>query len=150
MNRTSVICSVAGALALGAVVASTTAGTASATGAARSHTLTITTHELASTQAGRHHQLLVESDRAVHAGHTIGYTANTCAFDFAAHRALCYVTLARAKGQLRVRATVDADTGAITGRVVGGSGAYRGADGTVSGRPGSGTNTSRITLTWKS
>ncbi|HET9842470.1 MAG TPA: hypothetical protein VFQ01_10735 [Nocardioides sp.] len=149
MNRTSVICTVAGALAAGAFVASTTAGTASASSSTRSHTLTFTTHELGSTNAGKGGRLLIESDRAVSSGHTIGYTANSCGFDFAAHQAHCYVSLARPRGQMRVMATVDADTGTITGKVVGGTGAYKGATGTVTGRPGSHPNVSRFTIHWK-
>jgi hypothetical protein len=149
MNRTSVICTVAGALAAGAFVASTTAGTASASSSTRSHTLTFTTHELGSTNAGKGGRLLIESDRAVSSGHTIGYTANSCGFDFAAHQAHCYVSLARPRGQMRVMAAVDADTGTITGKVVGGPGAYKGATGTVTGRPGSHPNVSRFTIHWK-
>lgn len=148
MNRISVTCTVAGALAAGAFVASATAGTASASGGTSSHRLTFTSHELASTNAGAGGHLLIESDKAVRAGHTIGYTANSCAFDFATHQAHCYVTLARPKGQMRFKATVNADTGAITGRVVGGTGAYRGISGRVTGTPTSDPNVERITLLW--
>jgi hypothetical protein len=149
MNRTSVLCTAAGVLATGALVASSAAGTAAASGSTRSHTLTFTSHELDSTNAGSGGHLLIESDRAVSSGHTIGYTANSCTFDFAAHQAHCYVSLARPRGQMRFRATVDADTGTITGKVVGGTGVYRGATGTVTGVPGGNPNVSRITVHWK-
>jgi hypothetical protein len=148
MNRTSVICTAAGVLATGALVASSAAGTAAASGSTRSHTLSFTSHELASTNAGAGGHLLIESDRAVRAGHTIGYNANTCAFDFTTHRAHCYVTLARPNGQMRFKATVDADTGALTGKVVGGTGAYRGITGRVTGTPTSDPNVERITVHW--
>jgi hypothetical protein len=149
MNRTSVICTVAGALAAGAFVASTTAGTASASDSARSHTLTFTSHELGSTNAGKGGHLLVESDRAVSSGHTIGYTANTCAFDFATRQAHCYVSLARPKGQMRFKATFNVDTGTIAGKVVGGTGAYQGITGTVTGSPSSNPDVAKITVNWK-
>jgi hypothetical protein len=148
MNRISVICTVAGALAAGALVASTTVGTASAAGGTSNHRLTFTSHELDSTNAGSGGHLLIETDRAVKAGRTIGYTANTCAFDFVAHQAHCYVSLARPKGQMRFKATVDADTNTITGKVVGGTGAYRGITGRVTGTPTSDPNVSRITVHW--
>lgn len=149
MNRTSVICTVAGALAVSAFLASTTAGTASASGSAKSHTLTFTSHELGSTNAGKGGHLLIESDRAVSSGHTIGYTANTCAFDFTTHQAHCYVSLARPKGQMRFKATINADTGTIAGKVVGGTGVYKGITGTVTGSPSSNPDVPEITVHWK-
>jgi hypothetical protein len=139
---------VAGALVAGALVASTTVGTASAAGGTSSHRLTFTSHELDSTNACSGGHLLIETDRAVRAGRTIGYTANTCVFDFAAHEAHCTVTLARPRGQMRFKATVNADTGAITGKVVGGTGAYRGIAGRVTGTPTSDPSVSRITVHW--
>jgi hypothetical protein len=149
MNRTTVICTVAGVLAAGAVVASTTAGTAAVSGGTASHTLTFTSHQLGSTNAGKGGHLLIESDRAVSAGRTIGYTANTCAFDFATHQAHCYVSFARPRGQMRFKVTVDADTDAIAGKAVGGTGAYRGITVTVSGAATSNANVSRITVHWR-
>ncbi|HEY2878277.1 hypothetical protein [Nocardioides sp.] len=148
MNRTSVICTVAGVLAAGALVASTTGGIASASSGGRSHTLTFTTHQIASTGAAKDHHLLIETDRATRSGRTIGYTANTCSFDFAAHRAHCLVTLARPRGQMRVWATVDVDTGTILGKVTGGTGIYDGITGTVSGHPGSNPDASTFTIRW--
>ncbi|HEY3530067.1 MAG TPA: hypothetical protein VGK78_13045 [Nocardioides sp.] len=148
MNRTSVICTVAGALAAGALVASTTAGTASASDSARSHTLTFRSHTLGSTNAGTGGHLLIESDRAASSGRTIGYTANTCAFDFTTHQAHCYVSLARPRGQMRFKATVSVDTGAITGKVVGGTGVYKGITGTVTGHPSSTPDVPVITIHW--
>lgn len=122
-----------------------TAGGASA--AAHHHRLTVTSHELSSTQIGANK--LVESDRLLKSGTTIGYTANTCTFDFSSHTALCQVSIALSHGQLRARATVDADTGALKGRIVGGTGAYRGAHGTVVGHAGgSHPGDERIVLDW--
>lgn len=119
----------------------------SASAAARDHSLTFTVTTIASSQVGDRH--LLETDRATRNGHTIGYTANSCTFDFAAGVAHCLVTLARPQGQLRVSATVHPDTGDVQGRVTGGSGAYRGAHGTVTGRAGNEPGTQQITLSWQ-
>jgi hypothetical protein len=88
----------------------------------------------ASVQAGDNR--LIETDKAVRSGRTIGYTANSCTFDFAAGQAHCWVSLARPKGQLRMRVVVDAENGQSSGRIVGGTGAYLGATGTVTGQEG--------------
>jgi hypothetical protein len=56
--------------------------------------------------------------------------------------------MARPKGQLRMRVVVDAENGQSSGRIVGGTGAYRGATGTVTGQEGANRNTVRITLHW--
>jgi hypothetical protein len=145
MKRTTLIGTAATLLicsSLGATVAATASPSA-----ARDHTLSFTAHPMASKSSGH---LLIEADRLVRSGATIGYSANTCAFDFATHSARCTVTLARPNGQLRAKATVDADTNTLTGKVTGGTGAYRGATGTVTGNPGSKPGTTAITVHWHS
>lgn len=133
---------VAGAAAL--TLGLSAAGGAQATG--HHHRLTVISHELSSTPTGKK---LVESDQLTRSGTTIGYTANTCTFDFTTHTALCLVSVALNNGQLRARATVNADTGVVKGHIVGGSGAYRGARGTVAGHPGgSHPGDERIVLDW--
>jgi hypothetical protein len=147
MNRiplvTTTTALVAGA---GLVLAVSAAGTASPAPQAKSHRLSFTAHALSSVQSGRTH--LIESDKAVKSGSIIGYTANSCTFDFAAGQAHCLVTLARPQGQLRSKVTVDAQTGRSVGRITGGSGAYRGAKGTVTGQEGASRDTVKITLHW--
>ena len=130
----------------GLVLAVSAAGTASTAHAARNHQLTITAHALSSVQVGKDH--LIESDKAVRSGHTIGYTANSCTFDFAASKAHCLVTFGRPQGQLRMRVTVNAQTGASSGRITGGSGAYSGATGTVTGQQGAKRDSVKLTLRW--
>jgi hypothetical protein len=147
MKRTSLVTTTAALVAGGGLVlAVSAAGTASPAQRAQSHRLSFTAHTLSSVQAGENH--LIESDRAVKSGRTIGYTANSCTFDFDAGTARCLVTMARPKGQLRMRVTVDAQTGQSTGRVVGGTGAYHGATGTVTGQEGAKRDTVKITLHW--
>lgn len=142
-HHRTIAATVAGAAAL--TLGLSAAGGAQAAG--HHHRLTVTSRELSSAQIGANK--LVESDRLLTSGRTIGYTANTCAFDFSTHTALCVVSVALAHGQLYARATVNADTNALKGRIVGGSGAYRGAHGTVVGHPGgSRPGDERIVLDW--
>lgn len=145
MKRTTLLCSTAVVLvasSLGATVAATAAPSA-----ARTHTLSFATHTIASKTSGSR---LIEADRLVRSGSTIGYSANTCLFDFAAHTAHCTVTLARPQGQLRAKATINADTGTVSGRVTGGTGMYQGATGTVTGGPGAKPDVTTITVRWHS
>jgi len=147
MKRTTLLCTTAVALvgsSLAATVAATAAPSAAPT-AARTHTLSFAAHTITSKTSGSR---LIEADRLVRSGSTIGYSANTCVFDFAAHTARCTVTLARPHGQLRTKATVNADTGAVSGRVVGGTGVYHGATGTVTGGPGGKPDVTDITVRW--
>lgn len=113
--------------------------------ASTSHQLSFVSRTVASHRIGRN--ALIETDKAVRNGSVIGYTANSCTFDFAAATAHCLVTLARADGQLRTRVTVDNETGVVRGAVTGGSGAYSGATGTVAGRATSPSSVA-ITLRW--
>ena len=147
MKRTSLVTTTAALVAGGGLVlAVSAAGTASTAHAARNHQLTITAHTISSVQVGKDH--LIESDKAVRSGHTIGYTANSCTFDFAASKAHCLVTFGRPQGQLRMRVTVNAQTGASSGRITGGSGAYSGATGTVTGQQGAKRDSVKLTLRW--
>ena len=150
MKRTSLVTTTAltaaAATAGGLVLAVTSAGTAAPARQATHHRLSFTAHALSSRQVGSDH--LIESDRAVKSGQVIGYTANSCTFDFSAGTAHCWVTFARPRGELRSKVTVNAETGQSTGRITGGTGAYRGATGTVTGQQGSDQDTVRITLRW--
>ena len=145
MNRTSLVATTAALLTAGGLAFSAS-GAATAAQHSTSHRLTFTSHTLASTQSGKNH--LTESDRAVKSGTTIGYGANSCTFDFTSGKVHCLVTLARPQGQLRCKVTVDGSTGHVAGRVVGGSGVYRGASGTVTGDPGTRPDTVKITMQW--
>jgi hypothetical protein len=129
----------------GLVLALTAPGTAAPAKQGTHHRLSFTAKTLSSRQIGG--DRLVESDKVVKSGHVIGYTANSCTFDFSANQAHCWVTFARPQGELRSRVVVDAQTGHSTGRVIGGTGAYRGAKGTVTGQEGDG-GAVRITLRW--
>ncbi len=146
MNSTYLRAAAATLLAgTGLVVLTATDGSASA--ARQNHVLTVSVRTVGSSQLGDRY--LVESDKVTRNGKTIGYTANSCTFDFAAGLAHCLVTMARPQGQLRAKVTVNAETNQIQGRVVGGTGAYRGATGTVTGGNGPQPGTQVITLRWQ-
>jgi hypothetical protein len=145
MNRIS-LASAAVALLGGAGLLAAVAPYGEASSAPDSHKLTVTVQTLASKQVGRN--LLIETDKAMKDGRVIGYSANSCAFDFVASVAHCDVTLARPHGQLRAKVTVQAETNTSKGRIVGGTGAYAGARGTISGEPGRRPGTQTITLHW--
>lgn len=147
MSRTSITAVAAAAVATITVggLASTGVSHAAPARAGSSHRLSFTSRTLASRQVGS--AGLIETDKAVKDGAVIGYTANSCTFDFAAEKAHCLVTLARPRGQLRTRVTVDNASGSVRGSVVGGSGVYAGATGTVTGQA-TGQSTVTITLRW--
>lgn len=146
MKRTALVTTTALAAAGGLVLAVTAAGTASPARQATQHRLSFTAHALSSRQVGSNR--LIESDKAVKDGRIIGYTANSCTFDFSAGKAHCWVTMARPKGELRSKVTVDAQTGQSTGRITGGTGAYRGATGTVTGQQGGDRDAVKLILRW--
>jgi hypothetical protein len=152
MKRTSLVTTTTSLTALtaatagGLVLALTAAGTAAPARQVTHHQLSFTAHSLASRQVGSDH--LIESDKAVKSGHVIGYTANSCTFDFSAGTAHCWVTFARPRGELRSKVVVNAATGQSTGRITGGTGIYHGATGTVTGQEGNNPDTVKITRRW--
>jgi hypothetical protein len=109
-------------------------------------TMKVVARHLASKQLG--HNRLVETDKILTAGKVIGFSANTCAFDFSTSTAKCAIAVALQRGQLRARVTVNADAadGSAKGVIVGGTGAYQGARGTVSSVPGHRQGDAKITM----
>ena len=145
MNRTSR--ATLATVAVGAAVA-IGAATASAQQQSTTHTLTFRSHQISSTQVGQNVDL--EAHRDVRNGHTIGYDAISCHFDFQAKLARCRVALALVNGTMAGRFTVSANSGAVQGTIVSGTGAYAGVTGTVSGHPGSSPKDAIITLRYHS
>ena len=113
--------------AVGAMGAPAFAGTSS-------HTMTFTSRQLQSQQTGNH---LMQANRDLVAGKTIGFDVSSCTFDFATGIATCDVAAAMANGTFYARVTVDGENGDVSGRVTGGTGAFNGATGRVTGSPGS-------------
>lgn len=140
------ICTRAAALVLlgSTALALGTSGPGTAGPSGHETTMKVVARQLASKQLGRNR--LVETDKILASGKVVGFSANTCAFDFSTSTAKCAIAVALQRGQLRARVTVNAKDGTSTGVVVGGTGAYRGARGTVSGTPGDRRGDHNITL----
>jgi hypothetical protein len=142
MNRTRIATLVTTAALGTALVAG--AATASARQATTTHTLTLRSHQISSTQVGNNGSL--QADRDLRNGHTIGYDAISCHFDFKTSRAHCRVAVALANGTLAGRFTLRADNNTAQGEIVNGTGAYAGVTGTISARPVKHSNDSVVTL----
>ncbi len=128
----------------GAALAVGPAGPGTAGPSGHATTMKFVARQLASKQLGRNR--LVESDKILASGKVIGFSANACAFDFSTSTAKCAVAVALQRGQLRARVTVNATDGTSEGVIVGGTGAYQGARGTLSGTPGHRQGDQDITL----
>jgi len=142
MNRTRITTLAATAAVGTALVVG--AATASAQQRTTTHTLTFRSHQISSTQVGK--AVDVEAHRDIHKGKTIGYDAISCHFDFQANVAHCRVALAFVNGTMAGRFSFGANTGAVHGAIVSGTGAYAGVTGTISGHPGSTPKDAIITL----
>jgi hypothetical protein len=121
-----------------------TSGPATAGPSVHRITMNVVARQLASKQLGIHHE--VETDTILRSGQVIGFSANACTFDFTNNTASCAVAVALRGGQLRADVTVDAADGTSKGAVVGGTGAFAGARGTVHGAPGRRKGDTRITV----
>lgn len=143
MNRTR-IATLATTAAVGTVLVVGAAAAASAQQQTTAHTLTFRSHQISSARAGSNGEL--EADRDLRNGRTIGYDAVSCHFDFATSVAHCRVALGLVNGTMTGRFTVGGNNGTVRGTIVGGTGAYAGVTGTISGHPTSNPKNTTITL----
>jgi hypothetical protein len=109
-----------------------------------SHTVHFTAVSLKSTQVMNG---FAQAEKDVQRGKIIGYDAVSCAFNTKTHKASCDGSFARGDGLLYVHATVGA-TGHGSGKVTGGTRAYKGATGTITLSPGARQNQTKITITY--
>ena len=134
-------------IAAAAVAAGTAAAVVDAAAASTAtHTSRFTAVVLKSTQV---RSTFMQAEKDMQRGKVIGYDAVSCAFNVSTHKASCDGSFARPNGLLYVHATVD-QTGHGSGRVTGGTRAYKGASGTIKLAPGSGQNQTKITITYTS
>lgn len=134
------------------LVATTTAGAALVVGAAAAsaqqqatvHTLTFRSHQISSARVGNAVDL--EAHRDLRNGHTVGYDAISCHFDFKTKVAHCRVALALVSGTMAGRFTVGASNGTVRGTIVAGTGEYAGVTGTINGHPTSNPKDAIVTL----
>jgi hypothetical protein len=134
------------AVASAIAVTATVAGVSAAGAAGSTHTMRFVGKQIQDVQV---HDTDVATDTNTHKGKTLGYDVTSCVINLETHVGNCTVAVARAEGILYARATVNLDTGKGTGKVTGGSGAFRGASGTADIEPGSSPDSNTITITYQ-
>ncbi len=138
--RSAVVAIAAGGAVAGAV------GFGAAAPAAKQHTLKMVTTQIADQQIGDYD---VAADKDLVGGKVVGFDTTSCRIDLQAHVAHCAISLSRADGTMRGKATINLDSGVGTGTVTGGTRAFRGATGTMAVKAISQTKTS-VTITYRS
>jgi len=136
-------------ITIGIAAAAVTAGVAAAVvdaaaASTTTHTIRLTAVALKSTQVK---ESFVQAEKDMQAGKITGYDSVLCTFNSTTHKMVCDGSFARADGLLYVHATVN-QTNHGTGRVTGGTRAYKGATGTVTLAPGATQNQTKITISY--
>lgn len=133
LRKAGIVVATAGALAAGGYAA---AGIATAAAASTSHTLRFVTHPVKDTQIGKSD---VEASKDTSNGKTLGYDVTDCIFNLSTGNATCHAAVARAQGLIyatfKVHNPQGGPSGPITGKVTGGTNAYKGARGTLTATP---------------
>jgi hypothetical protein len=138
MNRTRI--AVAGVAALAAAAPAVAFTTASA--APASHKITFVSHPLKDSQIGNHD---METSRDVQHGKPVGFDTTNCAFS-PPRSLVCTAVVARTAGMLYAKFNFNPNAGTTSGgRITGGSGAYKGATGTLSAKQ-TGKNSTTVTI----
>lgn len=117
------------------------AGPALASSASATHTVKFTTHTITMHSLGKNGG--AELDRDTHGGKVVAYDM----LDFVSSNG-ADVSLALPGGFLYGHLTFNTKTGVVTGKVTGGSGAYRGDKGTIKGQPVGKSGSSNVTVTY--
>lgn len=119
----------------------------SATAGTTTHTTRLVLHQVS--QHGLGKKDFAGTDKVLSAAthDVVGFDAITGHFDFKTKTALIQAAFALKGGIILVRVPVHRDNPAFKGRILGGTGAYKGISGTVSGRE-EGHGTTLLTLHW--
>src|ERR1700730_18401589 len=94
-----------------------------------SHTLTFVSRDLASQQTPPNHLVQASTNQA--SGETVGFAASTCTDHFSTGILTCDIATAGVPGMLYALVSINTNNGKVTGKVTGGTRAYKGATGTV-------------------
>jgi len=129
MKKNLALTAVAGLVA----TALTGASAVSAPGAAKMHTKRLVSTDIRSHSLGTNTFAGVAVDR--HAGRVVGYDTFTGHFYPRQERAIIWDTLSLKNGSISVVVHVKGNATVFTGRILHGSGKYKGIDGTVTARP---------------
>lgn len=113
-------------------------GLSAAAPASKTHTLKLVTIQIADQQIGKYD---VAADKDLQNGKVAGYDSTSCLIDFHTHVAKCAISVSRAGGTFRGKATLNLDNGTGTGTVTGGTGVFHGVTGTMTARSISQTKT---------
>lgn len=146
MNRPAATAVIGASLT--AALAVTGAGIVQASPATASHTLHFTSRELRTTPLGKTE--MAEVDRDFAASKTLGFNATHCTFDFTTGVAHCNLAAAFKGGMLYGKIAVNGMQGTGKGTVTGGTGAYKGARGTVTSQPTSRKSDTKVTIVYHS
>jgi hypothetical protein len=136
------------ALAAGALLAATaltSAAVVPAAGEDRAHTKRFVAKPIADHGLSAHTFAAAEVDR--HAGHVIGYDSTTGHF-YATGRVRIWYSFALKNGTITAVVHYDATSGLYPGRILHGTGKYKGIDGTITARPVHDPEKTYITLTY--
>ncbi len=110
------------------------------------HTLTFVSRDLASQQSAPNHLLQASTNQVSDA--TVGFAASTCSDHFATGVLACDIAAAGVPGMLYAHVSINTNNGKVTGKVTGGTHAYKGATGTVNGQPGTQSGETDITIVY--
>lgn len=118
----------------------------SASPAVTTHTLKMTTVQIADHLSGYYD---VSANKDLVKGKVAGYDTTSCFINIHTHVAKCAISVSRADGTFRGKATINLDSGAGTGVVTGGTRAFRGVTGSMTAKSVSQTKT-LVTVTYHS
>jgi hypothetical protein len=125
LARTAVVAIAAGGAVAGAV------GFSAAAPAKSQHTLKFTTVQIADKQIGDYD---VAANKETAGGKVVGFDSTSCLIDVHTHVAKCAISASRADGTFRGTVALSLDSGTGTGKLTGGTRAYRGATGTITAK----------------
>lgn len=140
ITRSAAVAVMAGATVAGAVSLSAAAP------ASTEHTLHFKASQVADHISGFYD---IAADVDKENGKVVGYDTTDCHMEVQTKTAHCEVTLARPEGTMRGTINLDLNTGLATGKVSGGTRAYRGVTGTISGKAAS-QNATAVTIRYHS
>ena len=130
--RSATVAVMAGGAVAGAV------GLGSAAPASATHTLKLTTVQIADKQVGYYD---IAANKDIQNGKVVGFDTTSCLININTHVAKCEISVSRADGTFRGRATLNLDNGTGTGVITGGTRTFHGATGTLTAKPLSQTKT---------
>jgi hypothetical protein len=115
------------------------------TSASRTHTLKLTSKTTSMSQFGPD---FVSADKDLRGGHVVGadVLSGKVTYNKKTHSITGSIAIALKGGELYATVTGNPDTGALTGKLTGGAGKYKGVSGTISGNPVKGSSSEDLLI----